>query len=129
MQAENHYETLGIGRSAAPEDVRRAFAEKAKRVHPDLNPGSAWAERSTKALNEAYAVLRDPTRRALYDLRRFGGPERRASPRERFDMAAWRETAETARVERKASLGLNRAQIIAVALLLGGVGAGLAMFS
>lgn len=129
MQAENHYETLGVCRSAGPEEVRRAFAEKAKRVHPDFNPGSAWAERSTKALNEAYAVLRDPTRRALYDLRRFGGPERRAGPRERFDMAAWRETAESARTERKASLGLNRMQIMGMALLLGGLGAGLVLFS
>ena len=62
----DYYEALGIDRSAADEDIRRAYRQLARRYHPDVNkePG---AEQRFKEVAEAYEVLRDPEKRARYD--------------------------------------------------------------
>jgi molecular chaperone DnaJ len=65
----DYYQVLEIGRSASPEEVRRAFRRLARQYHPDLN-GSPEAEERFKEINEAYEVLSDDGRRASYD--RFG---------------------------------------------------------
>ncbi len=60
---------------ASDDDIRRQFKRLAKAFHPDLNPDPSASARM-KALNEAYRVLGDPARRALYDnvsgIRRWG---------------------------------------------------------
>ncbi len=66
---------LGVRPDATTEQVRAAYRELARRQHPDL-AGSAVAtgrqqDSSMAAINEAYRVLRDPTRRADYDRTRF----------------------------------------------------------
>lgn len=58
------YEVLGVASDASPEALRAAHRERARRLHPDLASGDAAAMR---ALNEAWAVLSDPDRRAAYD--------------------------------------------------------------
>ncbi len=65
----DYYEVLGVGRNASAEELKRAYRNLAKQVHPDVNtePG---AEERFKEINEAYAVLSDDQRRAAYD--RFG---------------------------------------------------------
>jgi len=64
------YETLGVGRQADEAEIRRAYRQLAKQHHPDLHGGDAAAALRFKEINEAYEVLRDPQKRALYD--RFG---------------------------------------------------------
>jgi len=71
-----HYDTLGVPVGAAPEVVRDAYKELARRYHPDANAREAPDERARtegrmREVNEAWAVLRDPDLREAYD-RRIG---------------------------------------------------------
>jgi len=61
------YEVLGVGRQAGAEEIKKAYRRLARRHHPDVNPGSAEAERRFKEIQEAYAVLSDPEKRRQYD--------------------------------------------------------------
>lgn len=65
----DYYEILGIGREASAEEIRRAFRNLAKKLHPDVNK-EADGEAKFKEINEAYAILSDEDRRAAYD--RYG---------------------------------------------------------
>jgi len=60
-----HYDVLGVAPSAPISEVRRAYVALARELHPDREGGDAAAMR---AVNEAWATLRDPDRRASYDL-------------------------------------------------------------
>ncbi|MDR0876621.1 MAG: DnaJ domain-containing protein [Treponema sp.] len=62
---ENYYSLLGISQSASPKDIKRAFREKAKRLHPDI-AGKA-AEDAMRKLLTAYEALSDEDRRYEYD--------------------------------------------------------------
>jgi DnaJ-class molecular chaperone len=63
----SHYKTLGVAPDAEPEAVRRAYRRQAQRSHPDKSPGDARAVERMARINEAYAVLSHPQRRASYD--------------------------------------------------------------
>lgn len=70
----NHYQTLGIGEDASPDDIKSAYRRLAKQYHPDLNKDNPEAEAKFKQVNEANDVLSDPGKRAQYDQqRKFGG--------------------------------------------------------
>jgi curved DNA-binding protein CbpA len=62
---ENYYSLLGVGRNSPPADIKKAFREKAKRLHPDI-AGKA-AEAAMRKLLTAYEVLSDRDRRFEYD--------------------------------------------------------------
>lgn len=64
--AQDYYQTLGVGRDADAEQVKKAYRKLAMQYHPDRNP-EAGAEDSFKEVTEAYEVLRDPEKRRLYD--------------------------------------------------------------
>ncbi len=64
------YNTLGVPRSASELEIKTAYRKLAMTYHPDRNNGSKEAEEKFKAITEAYDVLRDPDKRALYD--RYG---------------------------------------------------------
>ncbi|MBF6600411.1 MAG: molecular chaperone DnaJ [Dehalococcoidia bacterium] len=66
---QDYYDVLGVARNASPEELKKAFRRLAMRYHPDRN-AEAGAEARFKEVNEAYEVLSDPERRAMYD--RFG---------------------------------------------------------
>ena len=65
-----YYETLGVERDASPDEIRRAYKREALKHHPDRNPNDCEAEGKFKYVNEAYQVLSDEEKRAVYD--RFG---------------------------------------------------------
>src|ERR687893_1479007 len=62
----DYYETLGVGRDASTEDIRRAYRKLARQYHPDVNK-EPDAEDRFKEVSEAYEVLRDPEKRGRYD--------------------------------------------------------------
>ncbi len=75
----DHYEVLGVGRSASADEIKAAFRRLAIMHHPDRNPDDPGAARRFKEINASYQVLSDPQRRAMYD--RFGhGAESPGSP-------------------------------------------------
>lgn len=68
---KDYYEILGVSRDASPQEIKKAYREAAKKYHPDCNPDKKeWAEEKFKEVSEAYEVLIDPEKRALYD--RYG---------------------------------------------------------
>jgi len=70
MSQRDHYEVLGISRSAGPDEIKVAFRRLAIEHHPDKNPNDPKASIRFKEINAAYQVLSDPQRKAMYD--RFG---------------------------------------------------------
>jgi molecular chaperone DnaJ len=64
------YHTLGVARGASDAEIKTSYRKLAMMYHPDRNNGSKEAEERFKSITEAYDVLRDPDKRALYD--RYG---------------------------------------------------------
>src|SRR5581483_7469227 len=69
------YEVLGVARSAADDDIKKAYRKLARQFHPDRNPGDKQAETKFKEVQEAYDLLSDKTKRAQYDQFGFAGPQ------------------------------------------------------
>src|SRR2546421_12841903 len=70
MAKEDFYKILGVKRDAKPEEIKKAYRRLARKYHPDVNPGDKSAEERFKQMSEAFDVLSDPKKRAVYD--RFG---------------------------------------------------------
>src|ERR1700756_2632684 len=61
------YEVIGVPRSATADEIKQAYRNLAKKLHPDLNPGNKKAEQAFKELSAAYDLLSDPDKRARFD--------------------------------------------------------------
>lgn len=66
----DYYEVLGVARGASEQEIKSSYRKLAMQFHPDRNPNNPDAEEKFKEATEAYAVLADGEKRALYD--RFG---------------------------------------------------------
>jgi DnaJ-class molecular chaperone len=63
---KDHYATLGLSSSATLADIKKAFRQQASLHHPDRNT-DANAPARFRAVQEAYEVLSDDTKRQAYD--------------------------------------------------------------
>ncbi|MCL1903659.1 MAG: molecular chaperone DnaJ [Oscillospiraceae bacterium] len=63
----DYYEVLGLKKGATDDAIKKAFREKAKQFHPDLNPDNPDAEVKFKEVNEANEVLSNPEKKQRYD--------------------------------------------------------------
>lgn len=61
------YEVLGVRRDASADDIKKAYRQLAKKLHPDLNPGNAKAATQFKDVSAAYDLLSDPDKKARFD--------------------------------------------------------------
>jgi len=68
--ADDHYQVLGVSRTATAEDIRKAYRDLARKYHPDLHPDDAAAKEQFKKVQTAFDVLNDPSKREMYD--RYG---------------------------------------------------------
>ncbi len=76
MAKKDYYESLGISREADESEIKKAYRQKAKELHPDRNPENrSQAAEDFKRIAEAYEVLSDPQRRAQYDRYGHAGPD------------------------------------------------------
>lgn len=64
MSKRDYYETLGVGKNASDDEIKKAFRKLAVKHHPDKEGGD---EAKFKEINEAYEVLKDKQKRQRYD--------------------------------------------------------------
>ncbi len=84
MADRDFYKILGVSRNASPEEIKKAYRQLAKELHPDRNPDNKEAEDRFKEVSGAYDVLSDEKKKKLYD--EFG----EVALREGFDPEAYR---------------------------------------
>jgi molecular chaperone DnaJ len=66
----DYYQLLEVSREASDAEIKKAFRKLARELHPDINKHDPAAEEKFKEVAEAYEVLSDSERRAIYD--RYG---------------------------------------------------------
>jgi curved DNA-binding protein len=66
LDFKDYYATLGVAREATADEIKKAFRKLARKYHPDVSK-LPDAEARMKEVNEAFAVLSDPEKRAAYD--------------------------------------------------------------
>jgi molecular chaperone DnaJ len=71
MPLKDYYKTLNISPTATLHQIKKSFRMLAMQLHPDRNPGSAYAEARFREVREAYETLSDTKRRAEYNYKRW----------------------------------------------------------
>jgi len=67
MAKRDYYEVLGVSKSAAADEIKKAYRKLAIKYHPDKNPDNTEAEEKFKEAAEAYEILSDDQKKARYD--------------------------------------------------------------
>ncbi len=75
MAKRDYYKVLDLARNANEAEVKKAYRRLAMKFHPDRNPGDHDAEENFKEAKEAYEVLSDTQKRAVYDQYGHAGVE------------------------------------------------------
>jgi molecular chaperone DnaJ len=70
-----YYEVLGVSRTSTEVEITKAYRQLAKQYHPDRNIGDEEAKVKYAEVDEAYAILNDPNKRARYDRHGHAGLE------------------------------------------------------
>ncbi|HEX5471255.1 MAG TPA: J domain-containing protein [Lacipirellulaceae bacterium] len=65
--AKDYYATLGVSRTASPEEIQKAYRKLARKYHPDMNPDDATAKKKFQEVQSAFEVLSDAEKRKRYD--------------------------------------------------------------
>lgn len=66
MEFKDYYQALGVTRDSSADEIKKSFRRLARKYHPDISR-EPDAEERMKEVNEAFAVLSDPEKRAAYD--------------------------------------------------------------
>jgi curved DNA-binding protein len=90
MAERDFYKILGVSREASPAEIKKAYRQLAKELHPDRNPDDKASEERFKDVSAAYAVVSDAEKRKLYD--EFG----ELGLREGFDPEAYQAATQGA---------------------------------
>ncbi|MCS6946444.1 MAG: molecular chaperone DnaJ [Steroidobacteraceae bacterium] len=75
MAKRDYYKVLGVAKNASEDEIKKAYRRLAMKYHPDRNPGDKEAEEKFKEAKEAYDVLSDAEKRAIYDQHGHDGVE------------------------------------------------------
>lgn len=67
MSQEDYYQILGVDQHAGEKEIKEAYRQLAFKYHPDRNKENSRAAERMKQINEAYAVLSNPSKRGEYD--------------------------------------------------------------
>jgi molecular chaperone DnaJ len=67
MAKQDYYKLLDLPKSATAEEIKKAYRRLAMKFHPDRNPDDPEAEHKFKECKEAYEILTDAQKRAVYD--------------------------------------------------------------
>jgi len=67
MSKRDYYQVLGVSKTASDDEIKKAFKKAAMKHHPDSNDGNKESEEKFKEAKEAYDILSDPQKRAVYD--------------------------------------------------------------
>ena len=67
MSKQDYYQLLGVSKTSSADEIKKAYRKLAMQYHPDKNPGNKEAEAKFKQISEAYEILQDPQKKAMYD--------------------------------------------------------------
>ena len=67
MEFVDYYKALGIPKTSAQDEIKKAYRKLARKMHPDLNPNDKESHKKFQQINEANEVLSDPDKRKKYD--------------------------------------------------------------
>jgi len=124
----DHYKVLGVQRDASTTEIKRAYRERVKQWHPDLN-ASARSSEVFQALHEAYLTLKDHASRSAYDqeLSHYRAAQAASPPTARPTPSRNRETVDSKPptiAQRAAYKGLHLTGLLFGCLMILGIAAG-----
>lgn len=111
MSDKDYYQILQVLPSASSNDIKKAFRLLALEYHPDRN-NSEWAASLFVEIQEAYAVLIDPTERRRYDAARFNGQQVSKRIATNAEEVRWMSETLADRIRRSNPDRINRDRLV-----------------